>query len=88
MMTTRRRLNLESLMTKEELDQISDIRMAEFPDFMEQLGEGGFGHVNSYKLSDGSLIAGKQPRINLFSRTTEEIKKLKGVYIYTVNILI
>lgn len=79
-MSIRKKVDLESLITKEEFDKINDIRRVELPKYAGRIGEGGHGYVDLYKLKNGNLIAGKQPKLNLLTRTEEEITKIKEVF--------
>uniref|UniRef100_A0A914VQG4 Protein kinase domain-containing protein n=1 Tax=Plectus sambesii TaxID=2011161 RepID=A0A914VQG4_9BILA len=66
------KFNLESLITEEELGQLKNIRVKELPEQIGQIGKGAYGKVLLFKFEDGSLRAGKKPKINLDNKSAEE----------------
>lgn len=78
-MSSGNRVNLESLITIYELDQLKDIRVEQIPEKVEKIGEGSYGKVFLYKFPNGSAQAGKRPKINLFDKSAEEISKMRKV---------
>lgn len=76
-----RKLNLESLIAEDMYKDFNDIRIKGLPQLIEKIGEGGFADVFKYSNVDGSLWAGKQPRISLFSMSSKEEERTKKVSI-------
>lgn len=72
-------VSLDSLISSEELAKLKDIRVKKMPQEMRQIGEGAFGKVFLYKFDDGSLRAGKKPRISLFSKSQGEQRQMRVV---------
>lgn len=75
-------MNLESLLSKDEVEKLTKIRIRELPQLIEKIGTGGFGDVNLYTLNDGSMAAGKTPRINIFGMSSQQERELKMVRDY------
>lgn len=65
-------LNLESLITIEELEQVKDLRVKELPERIKKIGEGGFAKVFLFKFENGIFCAGKKPKLSLFNKSAEE----------------
>lgn len=74
-----KKVNLKSLITIEELDDVRHIRMEELPEEVDQIGDGAFGEVFLYKFKDGRVRAGKRPKISIFNKSTEEENTIKKV---------
>lgn len=82
MTSAQRAVDLESLLTKEELEQINDIRVEKVPAKVGLLGEGAFGKVLLYKFENESFGAGKKSKIRLSNKTEaekEEIRKVSDI---------
>lgn len=73
------KVNLESIITSEELEQLKDVRVKKLPERIAKIGEGANGKVFLFKCEDGSFCAGKKPKINLFNKSAEEEKDIAKV---------
>uniref|UniRef100_A0A914WAX8 Uncharacterized protein n=1 Tax=Plectus sambesii TaxID=2011161 RepID=A0A914WAX8_9BILA len=69
-------VNLESLIP-EELEQLKSIRVKEIPEQIGQISKGAYEKVSLFKFEDGSLCAGKKPKIRLGNKSPEEERKVK-----------
>lgn len=78
-MPATKKVNLESLITKKELEGLKGIRVKKIPQQIEKIGEGTYGKVCLFKFEDGSFRAGKKPKIGLLNKTANEEKNLETV---------
>lgn len=78
-MLAQKEADLESLLTKEELEQIKYIRMEKLPTKIRLLNEGAYGKVFLYKFENESFGAGKKSKIRLFNKTEAEKEMMRKV---------
>lgn len=76
MTATQKEVDLESLVTKEELERHKAIRVEKIPTEVRQIGE---GTVLLYKFDNGSVQAGKKITASSFNKSSAEESELKKV---------